>query len=159
MGPLPVTGPEIRRTGYLDPVARTLVDAAMADLAERYGSGDGTPVEPAEFAPPDGDFLVAYLDGVPVGCGGWRSHGPDGEVAEIKRMFTRAEARRRGVGRAMLLAVEDSARAAGRTRTALETGALQPEAIAMYEAAGYRRIPNFGYYRHEPDAVCYGRQL
>lgn len=159
MGPLPVTGPEIRRTGYLDPVARVLVDAAMADLAARYGSGDDTPVEPAEFAPPHGDFLVAYLDGVPVGCGGWRSHGPDGTVAEIKRMFTRTDARRRGVGRALLRAVEDSARTAGRARTALETGTLQPEAIAMYEAAGYERIPNFGYYRDEPGAVCYGRQL
>jgi GNAT superfamily N-acetyltransferase len=117
---------EIRRTGYLDRTARVLIDAAMADLAVRYGSADETPVDPAEFAPPDGDFVVAFLDGVPLGCGGWRSHGRDGSAAEIKRMFTRAEARRRGVGRAVLHAVEESARAAGRVRVALETGKLQP---------------------------------
>jgi len=150
---------EIRRTGYLEPVARALVDAAMADLAVRYGSGDDTPVDAAEFAPPNGDFVVAFLDGVPVGCGGWRPYHSDPSTAEIKRMFTRAEARRRGVGRAVLRAVEESARAVGRVRMALETGKLQPEAIAMYEAAGYQRIPNFGYYRDEPDAMCYGRQL
>jgi GNAT superfamily N-acetyltransferase len=150
---------EIRRTGYLDRTARVLIDAAMADLAVRYGSADETPVDPAEFAPPDGDFVVAFLDGVPLGCGGWRSHGRDGSTAEIKRMFTRAEARRRGVGRAVLHAVEESARAAGRVRVALETGKLQPEAIAMYESAGYERIPNFGYYRDIPGVVCYGKQL
>ena len=150
---------EIRRTGYLEPVARALVDAAMADLAVRYGSGDDTPVDAAEFAPPNGDFVVAFLDGVPVGCGGWRPYHSDPSTAEIKRMFTRAEARRRGVGRAVLRAVEESARAVGRVRMALETGKLQPEAIAMYEAAGYQRIPNFGYYRDEPGAMCYGRQL
>lgn len=150
---------EIRRTGYLEPIARALVDAAMADLAVRYGSGDDTPVDAAEFAPPNGDFVVAFLDGVPVGCGGWRPYHSDPSTAEIKRMFTRAEARRRGVGRAVLRAVEESARAVGRVRMALETGKLQPEAIAMYEAAGYQRIPNFGYYRDEPGAMCYGRQL
>jgi GNAT superfamily N-acetyltransferase len=151
---------EIRRLSYQDPVARTLVDAAMADLAGRYGgTGDGTPVDPAQFSPPGGDFLVAFLDGVPVACGGWRSHGGDGSIAEVKRMFTRPEARRRGVARALLRAVEESARAAGRSQVALETGMFQPEAIAMYESAGYGRIPNFGYYRDEPGVRSFGREL
>ena len=35
----------------------------------------------------------------------------------------------------------------------LETGDRQPEAIALYEAAGYERIPNFGHYRDEPGCV------
>jgi hypothetical protein len=47
----------------------------------------------------------------------------------------------------------------GRTPVALETGALQPEAIAMYEVAGYALIPNFGYYRHEPDVRSVVRVL
>jgi GNAT superfamily N-acetyltransferase len=150
----------IRSTGYLDPVARTLVEAAMADLAGRYGgTGDDTPVASADFRPPNGDFLVAYVDGVPVACGGWRSHGRDNPVAEVKRMFTLPLVRRRGVARAVLRAVEDSARMAGLTRIVLETGARQPEAIAMYEAAGYTLIPNFGYYRDEPDVRSFGREL
>jgi GNAT superfamily N-acetyltransferase len=151
---------EIRQVSYRDAVARTLVEAAMAELAGRYGgTGDETPVDPADFSPPDGDFVVAFLDGVPVACGGWRAHGPDGAVAEVKRMFTRPEARRLGVAGAVLRAVEDSARASGRSRIALETGTRQPEAIAMYEAAGYRRIPNFGHYRDEPGVRSFGREL
>ncbi|GIH13575.1 GNAT family N-acetyltransferase [Rugosimonospora africana] len=147
-------------TGYLDPVARTLVSAAMADLSDRYGgTGDDTPVDPAQFDPPRGAFLVAWLDGEPVACGGWRTFHLDGDAAEIKRMFTLASARRRGVAMAVLRAVEESAKAAGRTRAILETGGLQPEAIALYERAGYRLIDNFGYYKDEPDVRSYGRDL
>jgi GNAT superfamily N-acetyltransferase len=147
-------------TGYLDPVARTLVSAALADLSARYGGeGDSTPIDPAQFAPPTGRFLVAWLDGEPAGCGGWRTFEGDPDAAEIKRMFTLPSARRRGVAMAVLRAVEDSARAAGRTRAILETGSLQPEAIALYERAGYRLIPNFGYYKDEPDVRSFGRDL
>ncbi len=147
-------------TGYLDPVARTLVSAALADLSARYGGeGDSTPIDPAQFDPPTGAFLVAWLDGEPVGCAGWRTFEGDPDAAEIKRMFTLPAARRRGVAMAVLRAVEDSARAAGRKRTILETGALQPEAIALYERAGYRLIENFGYYKDEPDVRSYGREL
>jgi ribosomal protein S18 acetylase RimI-like enzyme len=74
-------------------------------------------------------------------------------------MFTRPEARRRGVARAVLRAVEESARASGRSRIALETGTRQPEAIAMYEEAGYGRIPDFGHYRDEPGVRSFGREL
>jgi GNAT superfamily N-acetyltransferase len=151
---------KISSTGYLDPVARTLVQAALADLGARYGgNGDDTPVAPEQFDPPRGDFLVAWLDGAPVACGGWRSYDDRADIAEIKRMFTLASARRRGVGLAVLRAVEESARSAGRTRAILETGGLQPEAIALYERLGYRLIPNFGHYKDEPDVRSYGRDL
>jgi GNAT superfamily N-acetyltransferase len=151
---------EIRAVSFDDPDAQSLIDGAMADLAARYGgTGDDTPVDPADFRAPGGDFLVAYLDGVPVACAGWRSLGTDGTTAELKRMYTRPQARRRGVARAVLRAVEQSARAAGCTRVALETGALQPEAISMYESSGYALIPNFGYYKDEPDVRSFGRVL
>ncbi|WP_345627892.1 GNAT family N-acetyltransferase [Rugosimonospora acidiphila] len=151
---------EIVRTDYLDPVAREIVAAAMADLSGRYGgNGDDTPVDPAEFDPPTGSFLVAWLDGEPVACGGWRTHHQDPGVAEIKRVFTLDSARRRGVGLAVLRAIEESARAAGRGRAILETGSRQPEAIALYERVGYQLIPNFGHYKDEPDVRSYGRDL
>jgi len=141
--------------------ARTLVAAALADLAVRYDhpGGDDTPVEPAEFAPPGGAFLVAWFDGRPVGCGGWRSlHGGD-EVAEVKRMYVAPEARGRGVALALLRALEDSARQAGRKRIVLETGHRQPEAIALYGKAGYARIEDFGYYKGYEGVRSFGRDL
>jgi GNAT superfamily N-acetyltransferase len=150
----------IDRVSYTAPVAAGLVTAALADLAGRYGGdGDGTPVDPAQFEPPDGTFLVAWLDGRPAGCGGWRTWHGDPDVAEIKRMYTVPEARGRGVATALLRALEDSARRAGRTRAVLETGDRQPEAIALYQKAGYQRIPDFGFYKEEPGVRSFGRDL
>ncbi|MGC4805310.1 GNAT family N-acetyltransferase [Micromonospora sp. DT233] len=151
---------EIRAARFDSPEAQRLIRAALTDLGQRYGgSGDDTPVDAAEFAPPDGEFLVAYLAGRPVGCGGWRSHGDDGGTAELKRMYTSPEARGRGVARAVLAAVERSAREHGRKRLVLECGDKQPEAIAMYTSAGYERIPNFGFYRDFPGCVSFARTL
>jgi GNAT superfamily N-acetyltransferase len=155
-----VTDIVIKPMRYGAPVARALVAAAMADLGQRYGgSGDDTPVEATEFDPPDGAFMVAYVDGQPAGCGAWRAHGDGDQVAEVKRMYTEPSFRGRGVARAVLTALEDSARENGRRRIILETGARQPEAIQLYEKSGYDRITNFGFYREEPDAVSFGRDL
>ncbi|MFC7480699.1 GNAT family N-acetyltransferase [Luedemannella flava] len=142
-------------------MSRALVAAMMADLNERYGGdgdGDQTPVEAVEFDPPEGLFLVAWRDGEPVGCGGWRTlahfsaPGIPEDVAEIKRMYTTPAARKGGVAAEVLAALEESAREAGMHRIVLETGLPQPEAIALYEKSGYTRIDNYGYYRADPSA-------
>ncbi|MDG4767240.1 GNAT family N-acetyltransferase [Solwaraspora sp. WMMD406] len=154
------TSVDIRPVPYTDPVAQDLVRAAMADLGARYGgTGDDTPVDPTDFAPPAGTFLVAYLDDVPVGCAGWRSHGDAGSDAELKRMYVADAARGRGVARTLLGAVERSAAEHGRRRVILECGDKQPEAIALYRSSGYARIPNFGYYRDSPGCLSFGRDL
>ncbi|MGW4463262.1 GNAT family N-acetyltransferase [Micromonospora sp. NBC_01796] len=151
---------EIRVVRYDSLVAQQLVADALADLGVRYGgSGDETPVEPAEFESPSGAFLVAYRGGEPVGCGGWRSHGDAGDTAELKRMYTTPAARGRGVARAVLSAVERSAREYGRKRLILECGDQQPEAISMYQSCGYVQIENFGYYRNEPGTLSFARPL
>jgi GNAT superfamily N-acetyltransferase len=153
---------EIRRVRYDAIVAQALLAAALADLQERYedSEGDGTPINAADFEPPAGAFFVAYLDGEPVACGGWRGYGgADGTVAELKRMYTMPEARGRGVARRMLAALEDSARSYGRTRMILETGVRNPEAIKLYQSTGYECIEHFGHYRDSPDVVSLGRDL
>ncbi len=148
---------EIRVVRFDDPEVRRLVADALADLAVRYGgSGDDTPVSPADFEPPHGEFLVAVTDGELIGCGGWRRHGDD---AELKRMYTVPAARGRGVARRLLAAVEASARAHGRRRLILETGDRQPEAIGLYVSSGYARIDDFGHYRDEPGVLSFGRTL
>ena len=81
------------------------------------------------------------------------------DVAELKRMYAVPAVRGRGVAAAVLAAIEDSARDHGLHRVILETGDLQPEAIRFYETAGYQRIPNFGYYKDEPDCISFGRDL
>ncbi len=69
-------------------------------------------------------------------------------------MFVRSEERGRGIGRALLAALEAEARRLGLTRLVLETGVRQLEAIALYESAGFSRIPPFGEYVGSPLSVC-----
>jgi GNAT superfamily N-acetyltransferase len=155
-----VTAIQIRTTSLDDPMARTMIKAALADLGARYGgNGDDTPVDASEFEPPRGCFLMAWIDGVPAGCGGWRTLAEDDVAAEIKRMYTAPAWRGRGVASAVLRAIEDSAREAGKKRAVLETGDRQPEAIGLYRKLGYERVPNFGFYKDYPDCLSFGRLL
>lgn len=141
---------------YDHPDAGKLIDEGQQDEAERYGNADETPVDPDEFVPPKGVFMVGYADGVPVACGGWRSHGGD---AELKRMYVVPAARGNGFARMILTELEQNALRAGHQRMILETGKKQPEAIALYRSMGYVYIPNFGYYANEPDCVCLAKAL
>ncbi|WP_374202942.1 GNAT family N-acetyltransferase [Saccharothrix sp. S26] len=131
---------------------------------DRYGEVDVTPVDPTEFAAPLGHFVVGYVDGVPVACGGWRAHDEDEHPlrpgdAEIKRMYVAEALRGRGLARLVLASLEAAAREAGRKRMVLETGLRQPEAIGLYQANGYARIDNFGVYRHHPESLCFAKDL
>jgi GNAT superfamily N-acetyltransferase len=140
-----------------DPAALELIEQIQGEYVIRYGGRDDAPIDVAEFLPPKGLFLVATIDGVPAGCGGWRNLG-DGR-AEIKRMFTVAGYRNRGVARAVLAELERTAAAAGIVELVLETGTVQPEAIALYESSSYRPIEGFGYYAGRPLSRSFGKRV
>ena len=145
----------LREVAADDPSALRLVDAMGEELTKRYGEGGLSPAAPEQFRLP-GTFLVAELDGVPVGCAGLRTgDGPP----EVKRMYVDPAVRGRGVARALLRALVEHARAQGFTSLRLETGTEQPEAQALYESEGWRPIPPFGHYAHDPRTRCYGLAL
>jgi putative acetyltransferase len=60
---------------------------------------------------------------------------------------------------ALLGTLEAEARGLGVNRLVLETGVRQPEAIALYERAGFRKIPAFGEYVDSPLSVCMAKAL
>src|SRR5687768_11213892 len=118
----PVT---LRAVRYEDPVAVRLVGRVQQEYVERYGGPDGAVVDPAEFVPPEGLFLVAEVDGVPAACGAWRVYPPGG--IEIKRVYVEPDFRRRGLAQLLVAALEESAAAAGHRSVVLNTGDRQPE--------------------------------
>jgi GNAT superfamily N-acetyltransferase len=126
-------------------IAARLVDAMVTEMDQLYGQepgrGVGSSASPADFSPPTGAFLVVYADGKPVAGGGLKRD--DDGVAEIKRMYVVPAARRKGLGRRLLEALEDRARELGYARIRLDTGERQPHARAMYERAGYHPIENY----------------
>lgn len=148
----------LSRTPYGSPVARLLCEEIQDEYVRRYGSGDETALGDGDFDPPNGDFFVAYgEDGEPAGCGGWRGHGAGD--AEMKRVYVREHLRRRGLARLIVAAVEASAAEAGRSRVILETGPLQPEAIAMYRELGYEKVTPFGHYADADDSLHLGKAV
>ncbi len=134
-----------------DAEVQRLTTAQQAELRARY-DGDTEPGTPPSAADVSMVLVARDDDGTAVGCGALRALG--GDVAEVKRMFVVPAARGRGVSKLLLAGLEDAARARGWTTLRLETGPRQPEAIALYEGAGYRAIPAFGAYVEEPDAGC-----
>jgi GNAT superfamily N-acetyltransferase len=147
----------LRAVPYEDPVARELVERVQQEYVLRYGGPDEAAVDPGEFRPPAGLFLVAEVDGVPAGCGAWRVHGPG--VVEVKRVYVEPAFRRRGLAELLMAALETSAARAGHGAVVLNCGDRQPEALALYEAGGYRPVPGYGVYARSPGAVFLGKRL
>jgi GNAT superfamily N-acetyltransferase len=130
--------------GQDDPLAEPL----LVELANEYASRYGGTVErvgnwlrgypAAEFEPPDGGMLLGLLQGQPVTGGAFRRF--DVETAELKRIWTDSGHRRMGFARALLDSLESQITHAGYRRVYLTTGDKQPEAEALYLAAGYDRL-------------------
>ena len=131
------------------PDVQRLAEAQQAELRARYdgGSEPGTPPSAADLALV---LLARDGDGTAVGCGALRGIA-DG-VGELKRMYVVPSARGRGIAKVVLAALEDDARSRGWTTLRLETGPRQPEAIALYTAAGYRPTEAFGAYVTDANA-------
>ena len=150
----------IERVPITHPDAQLLVEAVQQEYVVRYGNRDASPIDPAEFEDPVGQFFVGYLDGVPVAMGAWRRSpvkALGAEVtAEVKRMYVVPAAQRRGLARRMLGHLEATAAEVGYEALVLETGAKQPEAITLYLSCGYEPIPGFGYYSGSDLSRCFG---
>ena len=135
----------------------TLVAALLDELRAIYGDEDEDAPSPDDLAPPKGLFFVASRDGEPLGCGGIKQFS-DG-IGEVKRMYVVPGARRSGVARAVLAEVEAEARRRGYRELRLETGLKQPEAIALYQSAGFELIPCWGIYAQLPLSRCFAKRL
>lgn len=151
---------DIRRGTLASPGAARLIAALNAELNATFPEPGAThfSLDLARIAAGDGAFVVAYLGGVAVGCGAVRRL--DEATAELKRMYVDPSVRRRGIGRALVSALESEARQLGTARVVLETGTRLAPALRLYEAMGYARIPLFGEYVSSPEtSLCFGKSL
>lgn len=84
----------------------------------------------------------------------------DASTVEVKRMFTRPEARGNGLAVEVLNELESWARELGFSRCVLETGVRQPYAIRLYEKQGYTKMAeNYGQYQGVENSVCMEKAL
>jgi GNAT superfamily N-acetyltransferase len=101
--------------------------------------------------------VVTYLGDEAVACGAFKPFSEDS--VEIKRMYTNPEKRKLGLASETLNALEIWAEESGYKKCVLETGIMQPEAIALYEKNGYKRISNYGQYAGVENSVCFEKIL
>jgi GNAT superfamily N-acetyltransferase len=134
--------------------AAELLAAMEAEMLDLYSDLGGiAPATAGDFAPPTGAYLVGFADGTPV-CGGGLKRLDD-DAAEIKRMYVVPAARRQGLARRLLGALEGAASKRGYRIVRLDTGARQPRAKALYTASGYVEI---GDYNDNPYAAYWGEK-
>jgi len=151
---------DIRRTELASSAAARLIAALNAELTALFPEPGAThfSLSTAQVETGEGAFFVAYVDDAPVGCGAVRRL--DEATAELKRMYVVPTHRSRGIGRALVVALEHEARQLGLKRVVLETGTRLTAAVRLYEGMGYTRIPLYGEYLASPDtSLCFGKPL
>jgi GNAT superfamily N-acetyltransferase len=105
-----------------------------------------------------GAFLVAYVNGQPTGCGGYRvfAGDPSGDTVEILGLYVRAGSRRSGLARAILAELESWAVHDGYTRVVALVEEARSGAHAVLQTAGYRHADRPG---EDRSGHFYGKQL
>jgi len=150
-----VTGDDIR-LAIEDPRAVDVVsmlEEADAWYASIYPPEQNHLLDVETLRRPEIRFFTARDGGRLLGCGALRI---DAEGwGEIKRMYVRSEARGLGIARRLLQRLEREAVEAGVSILRLETGIRQPEAVRLYECAGWRRRGVFGDYPDVPTSVFF----
>jgi ribosomal protein S18 acetylase RimI-like enzyme len=137
--------------------ARGLIEELEAHLEPLYPreSRHGYSVE--QLIEESVAFFLIRDGEMPAGCGGVKIIAE--EYAEIKRMYVRPQFRGMGLARLMLDHLTDHAGRHGAALLRLETGIRQQAAVALYERAGFRRIPPFGPYREDPLSFFFEKQI
>ena len=139
------------------PDALRLIAESEAESAARYAPEHRFAFSPAALIAA-GTFFVLARDvaGAALGAGGF---APLAGHGELKRIVTTRAARGRGVGRAVVAALEAEAMRRGLRLMRLETGRESPDAIALYARCGYAPCGPFGGYVENDSSVFMEKRL
>ncbi|MCU1415547.1 MAG: acetyltransferase [Microbacteriaceae bacterium] len=155
----------LERIDWLDPRAVVLREAMDEEMNALYSPVMASrPPEHTEIIvkalavdpPTIVATVLATVDGVPAGQAGLRTHGAD---LEVKKVVVAERFRGLGISRKLMTAIEDAARELGYHHVILQTGDLQPAAIALYESMGYTLTPPYSPYELMTNALCYEKTL
>lgn len=134
-------GVEFRAVPIDSEPARLLLSMADVPDSEKLLPSDENAPDEDFMADNDGVFLIAYVNGRPTGCGGYRVYPGDraGNTAEIARMYVHPGSRHTGLGRAILSELERWAADDGFHEVVLRARYAQSAARALVAVSGYRQ--------------------
>ncbi len=91
--------------------------------------------DPERYRAPDGAFLIAWSEDLPIGCVSLRRLGP--KLAEVKRLWVHPHARGQGLGLRLMRATEARARDLGYSHAKLDSNTVLAPAISLYRSDGW----------------------
>ncbi len=113
------------------------------ELNGRYGKTQST-YDKHNIIQDNQTVLIGYVENLPVASGCFKEI--DENSVEIKRMYVVPSQRRKGFSTVILIALESWAKELRYSIARLETGKRQPEAIDLYNKAGYEVTANYSPY-------------
>ncbi len=146
----------LKKTNNADPDFITLARMLDDELYDRYGSLQASYDKYNNIDPID-TVIIGFLNNVPVACCCFNAL--DEETIEIKRMYVCKDARKKGFSVMILSSMEQWAANLGYSKSILETGKRQHEAIGLYQKFGYQLIENYGPYIGLEMSVCMTKPL
>ncbi|MDP9076605.1 MAG: GNAT family N-acetyltransferase [Bacteroidota bacterium] len=146
----------LKRTNSDDPDFLNLVVALDKDLHSRYGAQQAFFNQFNKLTHIN-NVVVAYADGVPIGCAGFKEYEPG--TVEIKRMFVGGSLRGKGIAGQILTELEIWAAELGYKTSILETANKQHEAIRLYQKCGYQITENYGDYIGVEISICMRKRI
>jgi putative acetyltransferase len=127
-------------------------------MGELYPAASNHLMDMDALVQPNVRFFAAQVNGAYRACGAIKLQGR--QYAEVKRVFVMPNTRGLGLGRRIVVTLEEAARREGFSLLRLETGISQPEALALFEASGFRRCAAFGDYpADDPYSVFMEKRL
>lgn len=147
----------VRVASPLHPGVRALLRELHKDRARRRQGRNHDGFDLAEIVRAGGHFVIARRGRRMVGFGAYQPL--DSDCAEIKRIYVRPSAQRRGVGRLILRQLEDEVRRCGFVTIALEATCGRSVTPEEYESAGYMPIPAYLDHVGQPESRCYAKRV
>jgi [ribosomal protein S18]-alanine N-acetyltransferase len=134
---------EIEKDGFRHPWSRELIERELAHAWSQI-------LLACEPGPGAAELVLGYIVF-------WLVH----DEIHVLNVATALEARRRGVGRALMAAAENAGRSRGARISTLEVRRSNEAALALYRAIGYRQVGvRANYYAEEnEDAIVMVKQL
>jgi len=101
--------------------------------------------------------IVTYKNDEAIACGAIKENNSNS--VEIKRMYTLAEHRGKGIASILLGELEKWATELSFEKCILETGTRQTEAIELYKKNRYQPISNYGQYAGIENSLCFEKKI